>query len=107
MPQMTKLAKANTKIRHEDGETIIRLYNTDVVRFNHQRVVLDSGGHKTATTKTRMNQAASQYNLPYKVWCRKGAWCVTIYNPVMNVDLDFYDGIWIDLEDNEENNDHD
>lgn len=40
------------------------------------RYRLDSGGYRTATTKTRINQAANEYGLGFRVFQDKGAWYV-------------------------------
>lgn len=40
------------------------------------RIKLDSGGWRTPTTKTRMNQAANEYHLGFAVASVKGSWRV-------------------------------
>jgi hypothetical protein len=49
----------NTRMIRRDANTIaIRLHATDVVTFKSDgRIILDSGGWQTATTKARMNEA--------------------------------------------------
>ena len=79
MSQTQKVSKNNTKISIENGFTIIRLYNTDIVKFNDKQIILNSGGYETVTTKTRMTQASNQYNLGYNVYQEKGKWYVS-YN---------------------------
>lgn len=41
-------------------------------------IVLDSGGHRTATTKLAMNQASNQAGLGFKVYQKSGDWRVKI-----------------------------
>jgi 3'-phosphoadenosine 5'-phosphosulfate sulfotransferase (PAPS reductase)/FAD synthetase len=50
----------------------IRLHNTDVVKYYQDgRIVLNSGGWKTPTTKDRINKYA-----PVNVWTDKGIWYI-------------------------------
>ena len=76
MPQTQRVSGVATSIRGEEGRTIIRYHNTDVVSFNDKDVILNTGGWKTATTKTRMNQASNQFGLGYQVSQKKGDWFV-------------------------------
>lgn len=39
-----------------DSKTYIRFYDTDIIIFHSDYVVLNSGGHETATTKNRINE---------------------------------------------------
>jgi hypothetical protein len=57
-------------------ETRVRYHNTDVVCFTADRIVLDTGGWFTVTTKRRMNQAAKIYGLAFSVSQRKGKWYI-------------------------------
>jgi hypothetical protein len=51
-----KIVKRNTFQFTRDGETVIRLHGTDIVRkLANGSVILNSGGWKTPTTKDRMN----------------------------------------------------
>lgn len=48
----------------------VRLHQTDVVTFHQDgRVVLNSGGWKTSTTKARINEHS-----PVQLWQHKGVW---------------------------------
>lgn len=50
----------------------IRLHNTDVVKYYPDgRIILNSGGWKTPTTKDRINKYA-----PVNVWTNKGIWYI-------------------------------
>lgn len=80
-----KIVKRNTFERHDNGETIIRLHGTDIVRKTKDgRVVLNSGGWKTVTTKDRMND-----HLPagYRLSQCGGAWSIN--------GVPYFDGISI------------
>ena len=39
-------------------------------------VTLNSGGYRTATTKRRINQVATAYGLPFRVYQDRGRWYV-------------------------------
>jgi hypothetical protein len=78
--------------------TRVQMYQTIIVEYwvNHigpsPTIVLNSGGYRTASTKTAINQALSQLVLPWNVIQRKGQWLVT--NGVKT--FDFIDGIQLD-----------
>lgn len=81
----SKFVANNTlEIEYNDGSKAIRLHDTDVVTFKDGKVILNSGGWKTPTTKDRINRFSpvivSQQN---HIWYVKG-----------NI---FYDGITFDL----------
>ena len=73
---MTKheIGSHKTSIRTEEGQTIVRYHNTDVVKFNCCFITLNTGGWDTATTKVRMNQTSNQFNLNYKVVQKNFEW---------------------------------
>ena len=73
---MTQIGKHKTKVKKEDGKTIVTYHNTDVVTFDSQEIVLNSDGYKTLTTKVRMNQTSNEYGLGYTVYQRQGNWFV-------------------------------
>jgi len=52
-------------------------HNTQVVRVTDKEITLNTGGWSTVTTKLRMNQAANEYGLGYKVFQKDYAWFVT------------------------------
>jgi hypothetical protein len=71
-----KVGRGNTQIRTVDGVTTVRYWSTDVVVFDDNRVTLNCGGHQTVTTKRRMNQAAAEFGLGYRVYSERGdMWC--------------------------------
>ena len=41
----------------EDGKTKVVYYDTAIVTFDKDAIILDTGGWWTRSTKTRMNQA--------------------------------------------------
>lgn len=56
--------------------TIIQYHSTEVVSFNNHLIILNTGGWKTMTTKTRMNQASNQFRLGYYVYQSNFEWYV-------------------------------
>lgn len=92
MAQTQIVRGVHTRIFAEDGFTVVRLYNTDVVRFNEHVIVLNSDGYRTVTTKLRMNQASNQFNLGYCVFQKQHEWFVQLENGIVTP---FEDGIQI------------
>ncbi len=76
MANMYKIGTTATTIRTENGYTIIRYHQTDVVKFNQDEVILNTGGWWTATTKARMNQASNQFDLGFRVYQHNYKWFV-------------------------------
>lgn len=72
----------------EDGATVIRLHTTDIVTIRPDgKLVLDSGGFKTATTKARMNAHLKGCTL----YSGKGTW--TLREQATGREAPFYDGV--------------
>ena len=66
-----------TTVQSGNGSTNVVYHTTTVVSFNSERITLDTGGWRTNTTKTRMNQAANQFDLGFNVWQKDYEWFVT------------------------------
>jgi len=93
---MQKVGSHKTSIITENGMTKVIYHNTPVVSFNDKEIILNSGGWLTNTTKTRMNQAANQYNLGYNVYQEKKVWYVSLKDVNGNYySLPFNDGFKI------------
>jgi hypothetical protein len=65
-----------TAVKVKDGVGRVTYRGTDVVTWDKDSVTLATGGWSTATTKTRMNQAANQFDLGYRVFQRHWNWYV-------------------------------
>ena len=79
MGQQTTISRYQTKVWTTGSLTTVRLYATNVVSFftgDSPAVVLNSGGWRTTTTKSRMNQASNQYDLGYQVYQHNFQWFV-------------------------------
>lgn len=59
--------KGNTEVWHAEGMTIVKYHRTNVVKFNEDVIILNTGGWFTLTTKQRMNQTAEEYGLDFRV----------------------------------------
>ena len=69
---------ATTVSRDRDGALRVVYHRTAVVTIAPTgAIVLDHGGWKTATTKTRMNQASNQLSLGYCVYQKDHNWFVS------------------------------
>lgn len=78
MPQIMKVSGVATRIITDgQGLTSVIYYDTPVVRFTDTLIRLNTGGWRTITTKTRMNQVSNQYNLGYRVFQKNFNWFVT------------------------------
>ena len=75
------------------GETVVRYHATNVVVFNKNKIVLNSGGWQTTTTKKRMNQASEAFDLGFHVWQDNWGWLVGVPN---GETVEFSDGLVID-----------
>ena len=83
MPRMDKLSTYRTTIAPAaDGGTVVTYVSTPIVHIHPDRsVTLRTGGHRSVTTKRKMNQAARQFGLPYVVYQKAFEWyVVTIRN---------------------------
>lgn len=83
------VGKTATSIRQENGVTNIRYHDTDVVTFDAKTITLKSGGWRTKTTKSRMNQSANQFGLGFQVYQKDYNWYVTFKGET----VDYFDGI--------------
>lgn len=77
MGQTHTIGKHATTVQHfGTGWVDVKYHGTVVVHMNPQtrQVKLNSGGWRTATTKIRMNQAATQYGLNFMVYQQNFEW---------------------------------
>lgn len=77
MTQQQRIGRTATTIAGDgNGNTEIVYHSTKVVIFNPERIILNSGGWQSNTTKTRMNQAANTFVLGFGVYQNKFDWFV-------------------------------
>ncbi len=77
MSQMQKVQGRATNVICTNGLISVAYHNTVVVHADEKKIILDTGGYKTLTTKTRMNQASNQFGLGYQVFQRDFDWIVS------------------------------
>src|SRR5579863_7327827 len=92
-----KLRYSTWEYNPEPGVTIIRQHATDIVRKENGKIILNSGGWKTVTTKARMNDAISK--LGCTLYSDKGQWYVTKWTEEDGIKarwaVPYFDGITI------------
>jgi hypothetical protein len=78
MGQTSRVTGRATNVKREaDGTLVVRYHSTDVVTVKPDgSIVLDTGGWRTLTTRTRMLQAAHEYSLGYSIYQKAFNWYV-------------------------------
>ena len=77
MAQTRRVGRTATSVMCTNGRISVVYHSTEVVLATKEKIVLNTGGWTTATTKARMNQASNQFGLGYKVYQKDRAWFVT------------------------------
>ena len=80
MAQTSKIGKHKTRITtNSEGGKVVTYRGCAVFSEYPKKgkVVLDTCGWRTNTTKTRMNQAANQFGIPVHVFQKDWEWYVT------------------------------
>jgi hypothetical protein len=72
MANQHKVGTTATAVQQQGGIIRVIYHSTAVVEKTPEGVRLDSGGWRTATTKTRMNQASNQFGLGFQVYAKAG-----------------------------------
>lgn len=88
MAQTRQVRGVATNIYTSNGRTQVFYHGTCVVEFDSMRITLRTGGWRSATTKTRMNQAANQFDLGYHVYQKDHDWYVSRENTVLEFNGD-------------------
>jgi hypothetical protein len=79
MAQTGRVSGVATKVKKSGDDITVKYHDTDVVKATKTKIILDTGGWFTNTTKTRMNQASNEYGLGYNVYQKGGKWFVDYY----------------------------
>ncbi len=93
MARTDKVGTHKTAIYQSDGYTCIRYHSTEVVRFNDDEIILNSGGWQTKTTKSRMNKVSDAFQLGFRVSQRQGEWFVDYFANEIGDTYSFNDGM--------------
>lgn len=80
MAQMQRVSGVSTVIGSDADMFYVQYHATKVVKWNEHEIVLNSGGWRTATTKTRINQTANQFSLDFNVYQKDYEWFVALPN---------------------------
>lgn len=81
MSRVSLKNKLYTKVFERNGYNIVKFHSTEIVQWNDDEIILNTGGWESVTTKQRMNQTASERLLNYQVFQRDFQWYV-IWNGV-------------------------
>lgn len=91
MTQISKCQGVATTVYTDDNGALCVRYHQTVVwqRTAEGSIILRTGGWRTATTKTRMNQAFNQFGPAYySVYQKKGDWFVWIRGTDTHIPFD-------------------
>ena len=83
-----KVGNNTFEVVYKNGDRAIRLHKTDILTFTPNRVILNTNGWETVTTKARINQ----YMPNGYVYQRKYKWYVS----TPEGDTPYYDGMELD-----------
>jgi len=83
---MSSIGSHKTAIYHDGDYQVVQFHYTNVVKFNDYEIILNTGGWKTVTTKRRMNQAAEQFGLDFRVYQKDFDWFVDFKNQTLKFD---------------------
>ena len=72
----------------ESGYTNVLYHSTQVVRFNDNEIILNTGGFESNTTKLRMNQASNQFRLGFMVYQKDYKWYIDYAGETYEFDTD-------------------
>ena len=93
-----KGTRAGLQVLNFNGTTIHQLYNTDIVKIEHEawgytNIILNSGGYRTNHTKNCMSDVLDKFGI--RVFQKNFKWFLSIDNG--NVTWDFEDKMNISI----------
>lgn len=90
MSNLNRIPTNNTSVlKYADGSFIVTLHETPIVtKSKHGTLVLRTGGYKSNTTKTRMNQVSNEMGLGFMVVQKDGHWVVRYQGDEFAFDTD-------------------
>lgn len=74
MTRYDTVGKHATVIGADQTHRFVQYHATQVVRWNEDEIILNTGGWETVTTKVRMNQVSRLFDLKFQVYQQKGQW---------------------------------
>jgi hypothetical protein len=94
----SKKVKNNTRLTiYANGDKVLRLHSTDIITWIGNKIILNSGGWRTTTTKSRMNEFLPK---DIKIFQKEGDWYVEYKGDYV---VRFNDGIQLVLKLNKNN----
>ena len=93
------ISKSCRVTEYLNGDKTIKLYATDILQFKGNKIILSSGGYKTVTTKTRINEFLEDKG--FKVYQKKGEWFI---DNGATEHIKFFDGIVLEADEKTFNN---
>jgi hypothetical protein len=88
----SKKVKNNTRLTiYKNGDKILRLHNTDIIKWQGNKIILNSGGWLTSTTKSRLNEFLADYS--YCIYQKNFKWYIDNGGQDRQ---EFFDGIELD-----------
>ena len=92
----SKKVKNNTRLTiYKNGDKVLRLHNTDIIKWQDNTITLNSGGYDTKTTRARFNEF-----LPgqYRIFRKKGITYISNgqYSD-KETETQFFDGIELSI----------
>lgn len=78
MAQMQKVQGVATVVYKDQMDSFMKVvyHDTVVIKWDEVKIILNSGGWRTNTTRTRMTQASNQFNLGYSIYQKNFQWYV-------------------------------
>lgn len=89
--------RATRVIRNDDNGIAIRYHETDVITYYPDRIVLNSGGYHTATTKARINEALRVLPVYVSLSQTSGVWYLSAMQKNPAYESDDSQPYWIQL----------
>ncbi len=86
MTHMDKLSGYKTNVMATNGHISVVYHSTLIVEATPTEITLDTGGWRTVTTKRKMNQAARQFGLGYRVEQKNFKWFVRAGDRLFTLD---------------------
>ena len=77
MAKEPKSVRYQTTVHADKGKTVVVYYETAVVKFNDEEIILNTGGWWTMSTQVRMNWASKHFDLGYRIQRQGKTWHVT------------------------------
>ena len=97
MARTNVVGKTATTIFTDGDYTCVKYHSTDVIKWNNDVIILNSGRWRTNTTKLRINQASNQFRLGIQVYQKDFNWhvVVTDLKNMGQSNIEFVDGMII------------